>query len=160
MPSTESCLSCAIAVLLSTLLYGSESWNTSPEREMISSVPYKMPEKNSWHLLCLLCISMCQMKWSSREQAKYRSSTSYNTDDLLGWDMSPVCIKYACLVACSTGSHEDAVIRADSACAGETVLRDLQDSGLSLDEVTVAAQDHKEWQSFMLALCRPGLQQQ
>ena len=44
------------AVVLLTLLYGSESWNTTvAERVTTSSVPHQTPKKNSWLLLARPC---------------------------------------------------------------------------------------------------------
>ena len=105
------------AVVLSTLLYGSESWNTTVQEEK------RLP---SFHTRCLrriLCVPwqepLPNEVISSRESAKHRSSTSYDTNALHGLDMSPVCTRLTCPAACSPESHEGAVARADNACAGK-----------------------------------------
>ena len=42
----------------------------------------------------------------------------------------------------------------------DAVSRDLQESGISFEEAMVAAQDRKQWRSFVLALCGRGPRQQ
>ena len=108
------------AIFFKDLLQCSKLEHHRPGREATSSVSHQMPKKNSWRLSPGK--TMCQMKRSSREPAKYLSLTSYDTNALHGSDMSPVCTRLACAAACSTGSPEGALTWAEN--AGKIQCRD------------------------------------
>ena len=146
------------AVVLSTLLYGSESWNTTVQEEK---------QLAAFHTRCLRRI--LGVSWQDHvpnevifERTSQVLLINISRHKSLTWlghvtRLHQTRLPRRLLLWEPRGRHRPGRQRMHRK---DTVSRDLQDSELSFEEATVIAQDRRGWRSFVLALCGLGPRQQ
>lgn len=146
------------AVVISTLLYSAETWNTTAQEEKRLA---------AFHTRCLRRI--LGVSWrdhvSNAEIFQRTGQTSLINilrQKRLTWlghvsRMADTRLPRRLLLWEPRGRRRPGRQRMRWR---DAVSRDLQDSGVSFHEAMVAAQDRKAWRSFVKALCGPGPRQQ
>ena len=146
------------AVVLSTLLYGSESWNTTVLEEKRLA---------AFHTRCLRRILGVSSQDHVQNEVIFERTSQVPLINILRnkrltW-LGHVTRMHQTRLPRRLLHWEPRGLRRPGRQRmrwKDTVSRDLQDSELSFEEATVVAQDRKEWRSFVSALCGLGPRQQ
>ena len=137
------------AVLLSTLMYGPESWNTTVQEEK------RLP---AFYTRCLRKILGVPWQEHVPNEVIFERTSQVPLIIILRCKRR-TCHPYApSSIAAPLAPLEATRVPSlgNRTRWNDTVSRHLQDYELSLEEATVVTQDRKEWRSFVLALCELG----